>query len=109
MNEYQRRFSDLTTELDLLFKRISALYDFFSNDNKYLKKIPFNRKKLLSAKTIVENANRNFSFNKPESAHTDAGLKDIEILINDLEIFLAGIVSEIEKITGRKIVFRSAL
>ena len=110
MTNLETGYTDMIADLKRLFGKINALYDFFSRDNKYIKQIPFQHEKLSAAKSLIENAgDKNIEFDKLEPYEIEAELTEMVSLITDSKKFLSDIVIEIEKITGKKIRFRSEL
>ena len=110
MNEYELKYSNLISNLKILFKKIDAVYLYFLNEDKYIKQIPLQHKKLSGLRTLVERAsNKSLNFEKLKPGEIKAELNDIEILLKDSKKILSEIIIEIEKITGKKIKFRSEI
>ncbi len=110
MTEFNPGHTDLLTDTDKLLRKIAALYDFFSSDNRYTKQIPFHHQKLSAAKSAIEEANyKKFSFDSHASSRFEQELNELRTLLTDSEKYLGEIILEIEKVTGKKIRFRSEL
>ncbi len=110
MNEYELRYLNLISDLKIIYKKINAVYIFFLNENKYIKQIPLQQKKLSGIRTLVERVSKkSLNFDKLKPGEIKAELSDIEILLKDSKKILSEIVIEIEKIIGKKIKFRSEM
>ncbi len=110
MNEYELKYSSLISNLKILFKRIDSVYLYFLNEEKYIKQISLEYKKLSGVRTLVERvSNKSLNFDKLKPGEIKAELNDIEILLKDSRKILSEIVIEIEKIIGKKIKFRSEM
>lgn len=110
MTEFESGYTDLIADIKKLLKKIYALYDFFSNDNQYIPQIPFHHNKLSAANSVIDSiTDKKIALNEIETSEMKAGLDELKTLITDSKKFLTEMVIEIEKITGKKIRFRSEL
>ena len=109
MNEHELRYAKLVVDLKNLHKKINTVYNFFMNDNnKYIKQITFQHKKLFATKNLIERvSNKKIDFVELKPTEIDSKLNDMETLLKDSRKILTKIIYEIENITGKKIKFKS--